>query len=77
MRSNHKGGSRKGVKIRQKYSPLFQADEAHPLPKGYFDWFMCSVLGYLLCPCTGICAMYYAIRVSALRTGINRIPYLT
>ena len=29
-----------------------------------FDWFICSVLGYLCCPCTGICAMYYAIRVS-------------
>ena len=31
-----------------------------------FDWFICSVLGYLCCPVFGICAIYYAVRVSEL-----------
>ena len=42
-----------------------QAHEAHPVrtKSRPFDWFICSVFGYLCCAITGICAMYYAIRV--------------
>lgn len=29
-----------------------------------FDWLICSVLGYIFCPLTGICAIYYAVRAN-------------